>query len=493
MSALSLPIPADPIPRLIALVQADAASIFTHGHKDVILARAPGRLDVMGGITDSTGGLVCAMPLGAAAAVALQRRDDRKLVIKTYNDQASGGDTQSRVELSLDDFYGSASLLPDATLQNLFTGGRHWAAYIAGAFPTLARHKKFTRRTHGANIACYSDVPFGVGLGSSAAVATAALFALTDAFHLILDPLEIAVLAQKLEQHIVGPRPNPPPRGIMDQVTSVLGKQNQLLLLKCQPHEIQGYLPVPAGYLFAGINAGIPPSLDNSGYRAARASALMAQAIITGIYRDFGQKKDPTNGYLANVPLDLFAKYLRPLLPENVSGKQFLEQFGASIHRGAMIEPQLMYEPRTAADHHIYENARTLAFVNHLRALTAAGDPATQKSLATAAGQLMFESHNSYSQNVHLGSPATDLLVQLVTQRGPDRGFFGARIIGAGSGGSVGIFAQSTPKVLEELQSICNEYQAQTGHAPQLLTTSSPGAADTVPIKMAQASLFMAK
>jgi len=43
------------------------------------------------------------------------------------------------VETYLDDFYGTAALLPNNALRELFTGGRHWAAYIAGAFPMLAK------------------------------------------------------------------------------------------------------------------------------------------------------------------------------------------------------------------------------------------------------------------------------------------------------------------------------------------------------------------
>src|SRR5690242_1168045 len=107
----------------------------------------------MGGASEYAGALACQMPLEAATAVAVQRRDDRNLVLKTYNEDAS---RESVVTLSLDDFYGTASLLPHNTMQQLFAGGKHWAAYVAGAFPTLGKHKKLTRRAHGANIACCS-------------------------------------------------------------------------------------------------------------------------------------------------------------------------------------------------------------------------------------------------------------------------------------------------------------------------------------------------
>ncbi len=40
---------------------------------DLIVTRAPGRLDVMGGIADYSGSLVLQMPIGEACHVALQR------------------------------------------------------------------------------------------------------------------------------------------------------------------------------------------------------------------------------------------------------------------------------------------------------------------------------------------------------------------------------------------------------------------------------------
>jgi L-arabinokinase len=471
---------------LIRLLKSDATSILAQGNDEVFLARAPGRLDVMGGITDISGGLACTLPLDAAAAVAVQRRDDRKLLIKTYNTAGADksgpvdSEAQSLVELSLDDFYGTAALLPNQTLQNLFTGGRHWAAYIAGAFPMLARHKKITRRTHGANIACFSNVPFGAGLASSAAVASAALTAITAAFHLILDPLEIAVLAHKLEQQIVGAS-----RGIMDQATAILGRQNELLLLRCQPHQIKGYLPVPPGFLFAGINSGTQ-SAGPAAYTVARSSALMAQAIIGRMYQDFGNKKDPTAGYLANVSAEMYDRYFRPLLPEKIDGKSFLEKQGHAITRIAPIAPQVVYEPRAAADHHIHEGLRTAAFVEHMRRMNDAADPAVRNSLALAAGELMRESHHSYSANLHLGSAATDELVELVRARGPDRGFFGARVMGAGGGGSVVVLVHDNPATRAELRALAEEFaQCRPGPgAGQLFAASSSGSSEIGPVEL---------
>jgi L-arabinokinase len=469
----------DPIPQLVQFLQHDS-DIFSQGQKEAALGRAPARLDVMGGVSDITGGLVCTMPLAAASAVAVQRRDDRKLVIRNYNDRVSTAhEAEHRVELSLDDFYGTAALLPSATLRDLFTGGRHWAAYIAGVFPTLARHRKITRRTHGANIACFSNVPFGVGLGSSAAVVCATLSALTAAFQMLLDPLEIAVLSQKLEHQMVGV-----PRGVMDPAAAVLGKANHLLLMRCQPHEVQGYLPMPAGLLLAAINTDIAPPIGGPSYQKARVAAVMAGEMIARVYADFGIKKDPTGGYLANVSVAMFERYFRKLLPETITGRRFVELYSTLTGRHVELDMDATYHPRAAAEYHILENARTTAFVEKFRAL---GHGEGQAQVAAEAGRLMFESHTAYGTCLGLGGPATDAVVSRVNTYGPANGFYGARVMGVG--GSVVVLATDTDRTRQLLEEIATECRDQFGANPHVVMGTSPGAAEVPAVKMPVAAL----
>jgi galactokinase len=445
----------------------------TPAHPDLSVARAPGRLDVMGGIADYTGSLVCELPIDCAAAVAVQRRDDHRIVIQTFNQDVNGG-AERRVELSMDDFYGTAALLPVETLQGLFSGPRHWAAYFAGAFPVLAKQKKMTRRTTGVNIACYSTVPIGAGLASSAAVTCAALSALTAAFHVVLEPLEIAVLAQKIEQQMAGA-----PCGIMDQTTAMLGRKDHLLLLRCQPHEVEGYASIPDGMMFAGIRSGVKHSVNGAGYRRARVSAFIAQAMIARMYVDLGMKKDPTRGYLANVTPEMLDKYFRAILPERISGNAFTEAHGALTDRATTVAAGETYYPRAAAEHHVGENQRVQAFAGLIGEMGKARNAAARNELAVRAGALMRESHQSYSVNAHLGTSETDLLVELVMQRGADAGFYGAKITGGGEGGTVAVMAEESDRIRAGLAEICAEYEQRTGLKPELVTGSSAGAAET--------------
>ena len=57
--------------------------LFDNG-SEITIARAPGRLDVMGGIADYSGSLVLELPISEATFVALQKDDSRQLRIVSF-------------------------------------------------------------------------------------------------------------------------------------------------------------------------------------------------------------------------------------------------------------------------------------------------------------------------------------------------------------------------------------------------------------------------
>ena len=58
---------------------ASRAEFFDRRRRPVLVARAPGRLDVMGGISDYSGSLVLELPLAVATWVAVQAHDPPEL------------------------------------------------------------------------------------------------------------------------------------------------------------------------------------------------------------------------------------------------------------------------------------------------------------------------------------------------------------------------------------------------------------------------------
>ena len=86
----------------------------------------------------------------------------------------------------------------------------------------------------------------------------------------------------------------------------------------------------------------------------------------------------------------------------------------------------------------------------------------------------MYETHSSYSA-CGLGSTGTDRIVELVAELGPERGLFGAKITGGGSGGTVAVLGRADAG--EAVQAVVQRYARETGRVPQLFSGSSPGAA----------------
>ena len=81
----------------------EASRLFDPG-PEIIISRAPGRLDVMGGIADYSGSLVLELPIREATYVALQRNHSRRLTIISLTKDSA---RLPSFEMSLDDFDGA--------------------------------------------------------------------------------------------------------------------------------------------------------------------------------------------------------------------------------------------------------------------------------------------------------------------------------------------------------------------------------------------------
>jgi len=437
-------------------------------------ARAPGRLDVMGGIADYTGSLVCEMPLDRAAAVALQPRPDREVQVFSFN--LLDEHLPFTVRMPIEALAGSA----DALRREFADPGRRWAGYLAGCLHILhVEGLADLSRAPGLNLAVLSTVPLGAGVSSSAAVEVAAMSALVDHFGLrpALDPLRVAAMCQRVENQVVGA-----PCGIMDQVTSCAGRAGRLLRLLCQPHELRDDLPVPEGMRFVGINSRVKHSVGGGQYGRTRCAAFMAHRMILEKMREMGRAAgrdlaaDPMNGYLANLDPDDYKRYFRPYLPEFMAGRDFLARFGGTIDTATRVEPDQTYPVQHAADHHVLEAERVRKFAAFVE--EAARHPHGSRLQADPldkAGHLMYASHLSYGVDAMLGADECDLLVDLVRRR-EKQGLYGAKITGGGAGGTVAVLAAAAPAADAALAAIMDEYARATGNRPELFDGTSPGA-----------------
>lgn len=435
---------------------------FFGGSSDILISRAPGRLDVMGGIADYSGSLVLEMPIAEATLAAVQKSTDSTIKILSLSGDA--GSTQA-FEMPLSDLEND-----DYTaVRTQFSqdSSSRWASYVAGVFFSLKRERGIDFQ-NGAHILITSQIPVGKGVSSSAALEVSAMQAICSAYDITIEPRELALLCQKVENEIVGAA-----CGVMDQLTVHCGAENCLLPLLCQPAEIGEPLKVPDQIEFWGIDSGVRHAVAGSDYTSVRIGAFIGYRMIAdlagSVVERIGDGLVRVNdlrwsGYLANVsPLEYEREFMNDI-PEFINGGDFLREYGGTTDTVTTIDPARTYMVKTATEHPIYENFRVRTFSDLLK-------NAFDESTLDTLGELMFQSHSSYAA-CGLTEPGTDRIVEIVREN-HDRGLFGARITGGGSGGTVAILARRGSGAV--ITKVAAQYEKETGRTPYIFHGSSPG------------------
>jgi L-arabinokinase len=375
------------------------------------------------------------MPIKQTTTVSIQKRNDGVFHFRTQITKKKTNDFIIHLSAIKDN-----SLIEAGKVIKSVVGG-DWAVYVLGCFLVLKKEKKIS--LEGANVFIESNVPWGKGVSSSAALEVATMNALNQLYHLSLGKEELAVLAQLAENLVAGA-----PCGLMDQLSSHLGQKNKLLPLICQPHQVDKAIAIPRGINFSGIDSGIRHAVSGASYSDVRAAAFMSYTIIAlnenATVEELEQarisgdwSKLPFKGFLANIPVSVFEEKYISILPKEISGKNFLAQYELSIDTVTNIDENKIYRPAVCGSHPVYENARVNEFKNLLKNFKKQDDK--QASLIQM-GNLMMQSHESYSA-VGLGNEFTDKIVEMIRDAGPDRGVFGARVSGGGNGGTVCILS----------------------------------------------------
>ena len=435
----------------------------------IISATAPGRMDVMGGIADYSGSLLLQMPIKQATTVSIQKRNDGVFHFRTQISKKKTADFIIHVSAIKD-----RPLIEGGNTIKLVVGG-DWAVYVLGCFLVLDKEKKVDLT--GANVFIKSDVPWGKGVSSSAALEVATMNALSQLYKLSLGKEELAVMAQMAENRVAGA-----PCGLMDQLTSHLGKKNKLLPLICQPHHVDKPISIPRGINFSGIDSGVRHAISGASYSDVRAAAFMSYTIIAlnegASIEELDEARTsgkwhrlPYKGFLANIPVAVFEEKYISLLPTAISGKDFLFQYKISIDTVTQINEDRIYKPSVCGSHPVYENARVNEFKNLLKSFKKQDD--TQIALKQM-GNLMLQSHQSYSR-AGLGNEFTDKIIELVQGAGTDSGVFGARVSGGGNGGTVCVLSYGK-KGKEAVKEICLKYMQIKKQKIFFFSGSSQGA-----------------
>ncbi|EMS56249.1 L-arabinokinase [Triticum urartu] len=471
-----------------------AASVLFDWEREIYVARAPGRLDVMGGIADYSGSLVLQMPLREACHVAVQRNHPSKQKLWKHV-QARQLENTGVVPVVQIVSFGSelSNRAPtfDMDLSDFMDGDKpiSWAAYVSGTILILMTELG-VQFTDSMSILVSSAVPEGKGVSSSASVEVATMSAISAAYGLNITPRDLALLCQKVENHVVGA-----PCGVMDQMASACGEANKLLAMVCQPAEVKELVMIPSHIRFWGLDS--DNSVGGGDYGSVRVGTYMGRKMIkcaasdlvsvsstsdapaqSDDYKEKGRdvlKSEASMEYLCKLPPHRYEAAYSKDIPETITGGAFLEKYGDHDDMVTVIDPKRSYSVKAPTRHPIYENFRVETF----KALLTAANTDEQLS---ALGELMYQCHYSYNA-CGLGSDGTERLGNLVQEmqhrKTPENGgpnLYGAKITGGGSGGSVCVIGKNCLQSAEEIAEIQQRYKAATGYLPIVFDGSSPGA-----------------
>jgi galactokinase len=175
-----------------------------HGEPDGWV-RAPGRAELLGTDTDDHLGYVLTMSIHLDTWIAFRASGSPRVRIHSMN-----------LEKAADYQVGREPADPAAS----------WDRYISGVSRALLGEGFMPG---GVDAVIHSTVPIGGGLSSSASLEVAAALMFQAAGGFSLEPKKTALVCQKAENESVGVM-----CGILDQYSSVFGKQGTALLLDCR-------------------------------------------------------------------------------------------------------------------------------------------------------------------------------------------------------------------------------------------------------------------
>jgi galactokinase len=220
------------------------------------VARAPGRVNLIGDHTDYTGGLVLPMAIDRHTTIVFERSDD-------VSATSSNFDGEVRFDLPVAD---AAAVQPA------------WGRYIAGVAAAMNERNMTPRGFTGA---VATTVPIGGGMSSSAALEVAAALAFgIDAgidkgtnTGKATDATTIAAVCRRAEHLATNV-----PCGIMDQLTSLSGVKDHALLIDCHSLDVTPIrVPESLAVWVVEISS---RTLDGSEYPARVAQCAVAEREI---------------------------------------------------------------------------------------------------------------------------------------------------------------------------------------------------------------------
>lgn len=357
------------------------------GRVPAVVARAPGRLELLGNHTDYNEGLVISCATDCSTYFAAAPASDERCTVVS-------------VDETTDAFFNPASLGEPVPGE--------WANYVKGVVHALQQRGYVVRGFDGMIM---STVPRSAGMSSSAALEVATAFALGTLNNIELSTVEWAKVGQQAENEFVGAN-----TGLLDQLTSICGKANHLVLCDFRHPSVQ-VAPFGDTTVFVVADTGVKHDLT-ADYNLRRSSCEHATATIRNHYPHVSALRDVSSELLTAC---------KPLL-DDVTYRR--------------------------ARHIVGENERVEAGINLL-----------SRGELVEFGQLLFASHASSRYNFENSCPELDILVEIARSL---PGCYGARLSGGGFGG-ISIHLVERDAADEYSRRLATAYETRTGSKPEMM------------------------
>jgi galactokinase len=339
--------------QLIKTTTAFFGKAFGNTPQKIVLS--PGRINIIGEHVDYNDGYVLPAAIDKVICFAFEKTNSKTSKIVAI-------DLDESFEINID----NPLTLNDAIWTNYFRG-------------VLQQLKNKGIAIEGFNCVFSSNIPVGSGLSSSAALECGFLYGLNELFHLNIKPVDIALMGQSAE-HWVGIN-----CGIMDQFSSVMGKENQVIKIDCRTLEYEYHKADFSGYSLLLFDSNVKHSLFSSAYNQRRQECEEGLAILTAHFPEVTSFRDCTEVQILSI---------KDKMTENVFKRSYFA-------------------------------------IKEIKRVTLACEALDRGDILTL-GQLMFDTHEGLSKEYEVSCAELDMIVDTLKK---EPAVVGSRVMGGGFGG----------------------------------------------------------
>ena len=237
-----------------------------YGVEPVVLAIAPGRLEILGNHTDYNEGFVLSAATDLHTVFAAAPVEGKLCTLNSFD---------NKLDAKFDINKLSTPIAGD------------WSNYIKGVVFEINKLAAGEGKIKAFNAGIMSTVPLSAGMSSSAALEISACLALGKLFGVELAPEEWAKLGQRVENNYLGLK-----SGLLDQFSSIFGEKDNLILCDFRKTKVLKKVKFPHDYEFVIANSMVKHNLVDSDYNLRRKSCENAVEVIKQKYSGVKSLRD---------------------------------------------------------------------------------------------------------------------------------------------------------------------------------------------------------